>query len=47
MAKYDIPGNKKSVASPINITRGGDHAIKNESAGYAIYHRTSEHFKNK
>ncbi|MDA8442278.1 MAG: hypothetical protein M0Z55_07865 [Peptococcaceae bacterium] len=47
MLQNDLPENKKSVASPINLARGGKHALKNESAGYAIYHRTSEQFKNK
>lgn len=47
MFKHDVLRNKQSVASQMCITRGGEHAIKNEAAGYAIYLRTSEHFKNK
>lgn len=47
MFKHDLPGNKKSVASQMSITRGGEQALKNESAGYAIYHRTSEQFNKK
>lgn len=45
MFKDNISGNKKSVASQVSSSRGGNQSIVNESAGYAIYHRTSEHFK--